>query len=162
MREIKGFENNYLITENGDVFNKKTKKQLKPRINNKGYLIFDLYKNNKRYQKLGHRLVAETYIENEFNYNVVNHLDFNKINNNFKNLEWCTQKHNIEHSGIVLKMNLSTMKKVFQIDKETKEIIKLHDSIMNAQRETSVNNSNISECCSGKRKTAGGYIWKKG
>lgn len=162
MREIEGFENNYLITEDGDVFNKKTKKQLKPRLNNKGYLIFDLYKNNKRYQKLSHRLVAETYIKNEFNYAVVNHLDFNKINNNVKNLEWCTQKQNIEHSGIISKMNISRMKRVIQINKETKEVVKVFNSIMEVERELGISNSNISECCSGKRKTAGGYTWIKG
>jgi hypothetical protein len=49
---------------------------------------------NKKY--LVHRLVALAYVYNPdpIKFNVVNHKDGNKLNNNADNLEWCDQKHN--------------------------------------------------------------------
>lgn len=49
---------------------------------------------------------------------------------------------------------------VCQIDISTNTIIKQYDSLHSAFKETNVNISNISNCCSGKRKTAGGYKWE--
>ena len=63
-----------------------------------GYPIIGLSKNGKLRTRTIHRLVAETFIENLHNYNVINHIDCNKSNNNVNNLEWCTQKHNVRES----------------------------------------------------------------
>ena len=45
-----------------------------------------------------HRLVATHFIENTKNKRCVNHIDNNGLNNNVKNLEWCTHKENSAHS----------------------------------------------------------------
>ena len=39
-------------------------------------------------------------------------------------------------------------------------LINLFDSMHSASRATGINQSSISMCCSGKHKTAGGYIWR--
>ena len=50
-------------------------------------------------------------------------------------------------------------KKVAQYNKQG-NLIKIWDCIMDVERHLRINHSQISKCCRGKRKSAGGYIWK--
>lgn len=59
------------------------------------------------------------------------------------------------HTG---KTNAPT-KSVLQFSKN-EEFIAEYPSIMEAERQTGCYNQNISQCCQGKRKSAGGFIWK--
>lgn len=96
MKPIKNYEN-YLIDENGNVYNSITKKELKGSIGENGYRYYRLSKNNKKKMFYAHRLVAETFLENLENLPVVNHIDGNKLNNNVNNLEWTTYSENTFH-----------------------------------------------------------------
>lgn len=51
-------------------------------------------------------------------------------------------------------------KQVAQYDKQTLELIKIWDSMIDVERELGIAQSNISACSKGKRKSAGGFIWK--
>ena len=88
-KKIEGF-NNYWINFNGEIFSDNLNDFLKTRLSNNGYLFVNLYQNGKQYTKKIHRLVAETFIENQNNYDTVDHLDRNKLNNNIENLRWTT------------------------------------------------------------------------
>lgn len=68
----------------------------------------------------------------------------------------------IENNGMKGKLGSDNpnSKKVAQYDKTTNEIIKIWDSVMDVQRELGIAHQNISACCKGKLKSAGGFIWK--
>lgn len=103
---IRGFENLYQISNFGRVksFNKRKSKFgkiLRARVDKKGYIHYALKKNKIAKELKAHRLVAQTFIKNEDNKPQVNHIDGNKINNYYKNLEWCTNSENQKHSYVI-------------------------------------------------------------
>ena len=67
---------------------------LKPSKARNGYLIVILCNGKKKKGKLVHRLVAQVFIPNPNNYEQVDHLNGNKLDNNVNNLEWVTPKEN--------------------------------------------------------------------
>lgn len=71
----------------------------------KGYRKVILSKNNKRKIFSEHRLICMTFKKNPFNLKMVNHKDGNKLNNNVKNLEWCSAEQNAKHAREVLGKN---------------------------------------------------------
>lgn len=50
------------------------------------------------YRKRVHRIVAELFLDNHNNKPIVNHIDCNKKNNYFKNLEWVSYSENSIHA----------------------------------------------------------------
>jgi len=77
---IKDFPN-YSISNYGTVFNVKKKRILKPSKTNCNYLDVNLSKNNKKYTRTIHRLVALAFIPMENGKPHVNHKDGVKTNN---------------------------------------------------------------------------------
>lgn len=88
----------YSITEDGQVYSHKSNKFLAYGFNMAGYHVVDLQVNKKKLRLLVHRLVAMTFLPNPKHLPIVNHIDANPTNNNFPNLEWCTQKHNMQEA----------------------------------------------------------------
>lgn len=62
------------------------------------YKVVCLQVNGKPKTFYIHRMVAFTFLPNPENLPCVNHMDGNKLNNSFENLEWCTHKHNAQHA----------------------------------------------------------------
>ena len=85
-KPIKGYENNYEISNFGNVRNKKTKQILTGDVNNAGYRRVTLYVPIKK-RFFIHRLVAYHFCEGFNEEFVVNHKDGNKLNNHINNLE---------------------------------------------------------------------------
>lgn len=142
------------ISTHGRFRNKKTGRLLAVIKNGGAYQQVTLYCHKKnKYTFTVHRLVALNFLAEpkSKSKNVVNHIDENKQNNHYKNLEWVTNRQNIVHS---------CGKRVHQIDRNTGEIIKTYDSIRAASRAMGrKTNSNISQVCKGIRPSVFGYCW---
>lgn len=95
------FNHKYFICDKGFIISiNRGVNILKPRFDKKGYVAYFLRDNfmGKRKSFKAHRLVAEYFIENPNNHKEVNHINGNKQNNHFNNLEWCDRQRNVKHS----------------------------------------------------------------
>lgn len=66
--------------------------------NKNGYNTVGLQINKKKKMFFVHRLVAEYFIATKKDNLQVNHIDGNKQNNDFRNLEWVTPSQNTQHA----------------------------------------------------------------
>lgn len=171
-KDINGYEGLYQVSNKGRVrsldkydsmgrFHKGD--IISIRIKNRtGYPCIDLYKNGERKNVNVHRLVAEAFIKNPNNYNVVNHVDGDKTNNCVENLEWCTQSHNIKHA---YDNNLHNVDIEKAIKKKKRKVLchqnnKVYNSITEAGKELNLNISKICQVCKGTRSHTGGYTFE--
>ena len=72
---------------------------MKPWDNGNGYKVVSLLKDGKRKNFYVHRLVAEHFIPNPNGFKEVNHIDYDKSNNNVMNLEWTDRASNVRYSA---------------------------------------------------------------
>lgn len=170
-KDIVGYEGLYQVSDkgriksvcshvrlqNGELMQKKPH-ILKPQ-NRCGYKCVNLFKDGRSRTFNIHRLVAEAFLPNPYDYSVVNHKDENRSNNNLSNLEWCTHAYNLSYGTAQRRRAISQGKVVLQLDVNG-TLIKRHLTLMDACRDTGVDFRNISLCCNSKRNTAGGYWWK--
>lgn len=174
-KDIEGFEGKYQVSNMGNVkslnFNRTGKeKLLNPCMMNTGYFTVALRKEGKTRQCfLVHRLVAKAFIPNPMNLPCINHKSEIKTDNTVGNLEWCTYEYNNNygtHNSRMAESKKGTMlnrsdlsRKVAQFDLN-ENIVGVFPSAQEATRKTGISRGNISMCCLGKRKSAGGFIWR--
>lgn len=101
--EYKKIENysKYRIYSNGAIYSEYINKFISPTKDSGGYLqntLVDDFGNRKTIKT--HRLVALAFLPNPNNFIEVNHKDFNRVNNNVENLEWCSRKYNIKYTAL--------------------------------------------------------------
>ena len=164
-KPIAGYEGLYEVSDQGRVKslgNDKSRKEkiLKPQKYRGGYLKVNLCKDGHKKTVKIHRLVAEAFITNPNNLETVNHKDEVKTNNVASNLEWMSRKDNNNYGTRNKRVAEALSKQVQMFDKSTDELLATFPSLMEARRVTGINHGNIYSCCKGKRKSAGGYIWR--
>lgn len=92
---------NYLISNYGRVYSLNVKRIIYEGETKGGYTRFKIHKNGKTKYISGQRLVAFAFVINLHpdKYNTVNHLDENPKNNKWTNLEWTTDKGNLNYGS---------------------------------------------------------------
>ena len=151
------------MLKNKNGYRKSEEKILIPQRRKNGYLKVELYKNGQRKTFMIHRLVGEAFVFKPENKCEINHKDGNKENCCVSNLEWITHSENMQHAvekGLVLKGgNNDRAKKINQYDLQN-NYIRTWECLRETERILKIHSSNISKCCKGKVKSAGGYIWR--
>lgn len=105
VKQIKGFNNKYFITSKGKVYSIQKDgniKEKRPFKSHNGYLRVSLCDNGKQKHYFIHRLVAEYFVKNRNNYDSVDHIDQNKLNNDYTNLRWTSKSYNMGRSNAKL------------------------------------------------------------
>ncbi len=108
-KQIKGYEGLYEISNHGRVrsmdrvvtYSNGNKVNYKGKIRKAScseYRLIALSKKGKVKMFKISRLVANHFIPKKVGKNIVNHMDGNKYNDHFLNLEWCTYSENTLHA----------------------------------------------------------------
>lgn len=155
-RDVVGYEGLYRINEYGDVMSigYGKKKLLKQSKDKGGYMFVRLSKNGKRNLYLVHRLVAAAFCEGADYFPCVNHIDEDKTNNHYSNLEWCTAEYNANYGTRNDRSAEAHKKKVRCVDLDM-----VFNSVNEASNYIERDQSNISHCLAGRSKTCAGYHW---
>lgn len=184
-KEIEGYEGLYEVSNKGRV--KSLAKDIEYsngaihhypeiirelQVMKNGYVYVGLRSRDKVTKTIRvHRIVATAFIPNPNNLPTVNHIDFNKENNSVENLEWADLRRQNQHSatkpnrrwqshrkGMSGRLNFKS-KPVVQIDTNG-NIVNRFESGCLAAKSISGNQSKISKCCLGERRTHRGFAWR--
>ena len=184
-KDIPGYEGLYQVSDYGAVrsLNYQGKKRIKYLKNEKmpnGYERIVLCRNGKPKRFMVHRLVLETFVGKIPDGYEIDHINAVCDDNRLSNLRVVTHKENMENP-ISVERNRETgrrnsqnhqwreaqregarkalNKTVLQLDKVTGEVIRRWECARDASRELGIDHRNISACCRGKLKSAGGFRW---
>lgn len=163
-KSIPGYEGLYQVSNLGRVKslprNTTRGKVLSLQNRQNGYLCVCLCKNGVSKRENVHRIVAEAFLPHSDSNNVVNHKDENKHNNKVTNLEWTTQKYNLEYRDGIYKRakSRSGFKNVLQI--QSGRVVGIYHTLHEAARAVNGWPQNIWHCVHGKALTAYGYEWR--
>lgn len=153
-RDIQDYEGIYQVSNKGRVRSLKFGKTkiLSLGRTTSGHMQVKFLKNGTAKNISVHQLVAQTFIPNPNNCDVIHHKDHNQENNMVENLEWMTkQEHDSIHSD-------DRKIKVYQYRLDN-ELVAIWSSASEASKQLNFNVSHIVDCCNGKRKTHKGYKW---
>jgi len=174
-REIPGWEGYYEVSSHGNYRSLKRRigVNCKHKENHQGYLQATLYNRTtkKHFATGAHRLVAIAFIDNPKKMRCVHHIDHNKKNNHYSNLEWVTHSQNIKYNystgGQVGKTNMKGKSGVLSVNSKAVSIFKLNGDfietivgISEAGRKYKANPPQIVRVCRGKLKKHRNLIWR--
>lgn len=181
-KDVEGYEGIYKVSNIGrvksldkEVFNKITGKInlrkgiiRKPQFEGGYHSVILLHEGKSKNFKI-HRLVATAFVYKSKECNIVNHLDGNKTNNFYKNLEWTTPKGNVIHAWENGLNHFSEEQRRLQKEKvsikilgknlKTGEVVRFN-SASEAAREMNMTKGRIRDCCNGLIKKTKGWAWE--
>ena len=157
--EIAGYEGLYWIGDDGVVY-KRDGARLFGSVNSHGYKVVSLTKNGKKKDHKVHRLLAVAFVPNPCpgDFDCVNHIDGDKLNNSIGNLEWCTKAMNNAHARTELCRDYGP-RAVMQMTRDG-ELVALWANASKASEFCGVSATLIRACCNGTAQNAGDYVWQ--
>jgi hypothetical protein len=162
-RDVPGYEGLYIISDDGTLISY-ARGLTHPTLDKDGYYHTALCKGGQMKYLRIHRLVAQAFIPNPENKPTVNHINEIKTDNRVENLEWATVAEQNAHGTRTARAALhhrggAPKKPVLMYDKSN-VFIRRYDAIRTAAVALNISKHNISLCCKGRAKSAGGYIWR--
>lgn len=175
-KDIEGYEGLYQVSDKGRVrslprtvvFDRNGSKivkiykgcVLKQELKKNGYMSVGLHNCGKVVKKNVHRLVAMAFCDGYEKGLQINHKDENKTNNVPSNLEWCTAAYNNAYGTHPRKVAEKNKRRVCQYSLGGVFIAE-HESLKSAyiRMGVPINSGAIARCCTGKQKTAYGFMW---
>lgn len=169
-KDVAGYEGLYQVSNNGRIRNAKGL-IMSQKPSKDGYVRILLFKKGKYKAEYIHILVAKEFVEKPSAENLeVNHIDGDKANNNYLNLEWVTKSQNTLHA---IQNNLRFVnpikgkfgqdnplsKAVLQFD-NSGNLINRWGSALEAANAYGYNKGSIRSCAGGYKKTYKGYVWR--
>ena len=171
-KDVVGYEGLYQVSSIGRIKAlKKTdrrgytrqERMMNPVISACGRPVVHICKDGKRKTVFVHRLIAEAFIPNPEGKAEVNHINGIKDDNRVENLEWVTRSENMLHAE---KTGLHSMEKASEAHRKKvcqiadRVVIRVYDSVAEAEASTGIYHGNISLAANGKRGSAGGFEWR--
>lgn len=170
-RPIKGTNNCYYVSNLGRVKSvdrvtpypdgrkRHVRGKLVTQANNKhGYLVVSIGSPMFKTQ-LVHRLVAQAFVKNVSGGNCINHINGNKKDNRYTNLEWCSIKENTHHA-----IKTGLMKSMFPpkpiIAYKGNKVVGVFKSMGECANKLNCDKRNISGVIHGRLKTHHGFSFK--
>lgn len=171
-KDIEGYEGMYQVSNMGRVRaldrakpnsgGQIAKGHILPQSDNgHGYRFVSLWKFNKGRRFYVHRLVASAFIPNPSNLPIINHKDENKSNNRYENLEWCTQKYNINYGNHMKRLKESYIangnNRPIDVYDKNGAFLKTFDCSNEVCKELGVHRRGLYLVCQGVAKSYKGY-----
>lgn len=153
-KPLKNFPSYNGSTE-GRIMNIRTQRILKTFVNNNGYEIVCLRKNNKQYTVKVGRVIAETFLGEHPGMDV-GYKNGNRSQNNISNLEWRTRQDTIRAA-----FERGTKIPSRQIAVKVIETSDTYNSIRACARDLDCYPTDICKCLSGKVKQVKGYHFER-
>lgn len=170
------FPNDYLISDNGQLYSIRANKILQYNIDPDGYCYYVLCVSGERHTVKAHRLVAMAFISNPDNKPALDHINGIRTDNRVDNLRWVTNKEN-SNNPITLsklkdnaminipKLYASSVKRQFGRNTvavyKDEQLLGTFESQKLAAKFTNVSEGKVSQCLSGQKLSCKGYVFKK-
>lgn len=145
------------------------KREMTPWLTTTGYLCVTLSSNAKKKHVKVHRLVCCAFKRNLENKKCINHKNGIKTDNRIENLEFSSYSENNQHAYSVLGKVGALKGRLGELNHNSKQVsqcskdgivLQVFSATAEAARKTGIRQSDISLVAIGKRKSAGGFVWK--
>ena len=171
-KDLSGYEGLYQVSNLGNVLSVRRGIILKHKLDKDGYKEYSLVnKFGKRKSERGHRIVALMFCEKPIGYNVVNHKNMIKGDNNCDNLEWSTVSLNTKHAyhnsekirestTAASKLGADAIRIKIEVFKDG-VFVGTFDGKANCAEELGISEKTIYNRLNGKFSSRSGYTFKK-